>query len=755
MRSQGSYHPRMRKALPLLLLLFLWVGCPEPGPEDADGDGWSPPEDCDDLVSSTNPGAGEWCDGVDNDCDGTVDEGYDEDGDGFKTCGDQGDCDDSSAAVNPGAEEVCDNVDNNCDGAIDEGCAADGDGDGWYPPADCDDADPLVHPDAEEVCDGVDNNCDGTIDEGFDDDGDGWSYCGGLDCDDTDPTVHPEAPEVCDGADQDCDGLIDEDFDVDQDGWTTCDDPVDCDDSAPGIHPGAPEQCNGLDDDCDGVIDEDTTDDNDGDGVSACNGDCDDGNPNIYPGALEIPNGIDDDCSGQADDGYSGTIAVGLFHPQATGTVAQERLGDTLSTDGYFNSDTLSDFVSGSSTYGGGQGRAHIFLGESFSAGSPPAAFAPFATVTGAAVGDYLGHDVDLGDINGDGFDDVIIGAPQIGSSTPPPGRVYVFFGGPVMSSGAWPVAAADVTIIGDFPTEQCGTAVAALGDIDGDGIGDLGFTCPWFDPGGGNLVGRTVIFFGRTTWSGSYESDDGDAWIVGDTGDGFSGQALVGDFDMNADGRMELAIGSPNWDPGKGRVGLELGAATVTFGEGMVFGALDRLWEGWAEEVGWWLGSGESDGADNLLIGATQWSSERGILAVVAGGASMPETGHLWNRTAMEVRGEAGTELVGTSAALVDLDGDSVSDLLAAVPGWDGPFGGDQGRVALFNGGLTAWSGIHTPAEADVLILGEAAGDFLGGSMTRLSDFNGDGAPDLLVSAPYHDSGGGNAGRIYFIPGF
>ena len=745
----------MRQALYLVVLLILQVGCPQPELLDLDGDGWSPPEDCDDLNTAVNPAAGEWCDGLDNDCDGVIDEGYDEDGDGHKTCGDPNDCDDSDPAVHPGAEELCDNVVNNCDCVVDEGCEDDNDGDGWYPPADCDDTDPLISPDAAEVCDGIDNNCDGAIDEGFDNDGDGWSWCNDVDCDDTDAGVHPGAAEVCDGDDEDCDGLVDEDFDLDADGWTTCEVPADCDDSDPIVYPGAPEQCNGQDDDCDGAVDEDTTDDGDGDGVSACNGDCDDTDPDVYPGAVEIPNGIDDDCSGLADDGYSGTIDVDAFHPQATGTTAQERLGDRLSTDGYFDSDALSDFVSGSGPYDGGRGRAHIFLGTSFSAGSPPATFAPFATVTGAAVGDYLGHSVDLGDINGDGFDDVIIGAPQIGSATPPPGKVYVFFGGPVMSSGAWPVAAADIVFTGDHPTEQCGTAVAALGDMDGDGIGDLGFTCPWFDSGGGNLVGRTVIFFGRASWSSTYGSTSGDATIVGETSEPFSGQFLAGDFDLNSDGLADLAIGSPNFDPSKGRVGVALGGPRSGFTAGMSLGSLDRVWDGWAEEVGWWVGAGTNGGVDHLLVGATQWGNEQGILAVMPGGTGLQWSGHIWSRTSMEVRADDPTELAGWSGALVDLDGDGESDLVAATPGYDGSAGGDQGRLTLFYGGMASYSGIHNASGGDVHILGDASGDFLGGSMTRLTDFNGDGAPDLMVSAPYHDAGGGNAGRIYFIPGF
>ncbi|MBW3563151.1 MAG: S8 family serine peptidase [Acidobacteria bacterium] len=100
------------------------------GCTDADGDGYCASDDCDDNDASVNPGASEVCgDNIDNDCDGSVDEGCstctDADGDGW--CAEDGDCDDSNAGVNPGETEVCgDGIDNDCDGSVDEGCSTDG-----------------------------------------------------------------------------------------------------------------------------------------------------------------------------------------------------------------------------------------------------------------------------------------------------------------------------------------------------------------------------------------------------------------------------------------------------------------------------------------------------------------------------------------------------------------------------------------------------------------------------------------------------
>ncbi len=166
--------------------------------------------DCDDLDSAVYPGAGEYCDGVDNDCDGNVDGAgsldattwyLDSDGDGWGVSSDTivscdepggyvdraGDCNDARPAINPGAAEVWyDGIDYDCDGADDY----DADGDGYVSEdeggTDCDDSNPNRHPGAVDTWyDGVDTDCDGASD--YDADGDGYdsSDYGGADCDDT------------------------------------------------------------------------------------------------------------------------------------------------------------------------------------------------------------------------------------------------------------------------------------------------------------------------------------------------------------------------------------------------------------------------------------------------------------------------------------------------------------------------------------------------------------------------------------------
>ncbi len=311
---------------------------------DVDGDGFGDPDsaalacdapphhvadatDCDDADGDVFPGADETCNGLDDDCDGEVDEDEaldaltwyeDGDGDGFgnlwstwDACAEPpgyvanaDDCDDQDPAVNPAADEACDGIDNDCDPVTNE--QLDGDGDGYAVcDGDCDDADAAVSPDAEEICNGIDDDCDPATDEEGDVDGDGVSICDG-DCDDGDPVNAPGNPEVCDGFDNDCDGAPGPDeVDGDGDGWLVCVGPPaggDCDDNDPLTYPDAPEQCDGLDNDCDGDVDEDVDVDGDGDGYNACQGDCDNTDPAIYPGATELCDGVDGDCDGLLPD---------------------------------------------------------------------------------------------------------------------------------------------------------------------------------------------------------------------------------------------------------------------------------------------------------------------------------------------------------------------------------------------------------------------------------------------------------------------
>ncbi|MBI4160964.1 MAG: pre-peptidase C-terminal domain-containing protein, partial [Acidobacteria bacterium] len=123
------------------------------GGPDQDGDGYDISVDCDDQNPEVHPAAPESCNGADDDCDGLIDENFDQDADGVTIC--EGDCDDNDTLNFPGNPEICDGRDNDCDGVVDEGFDADGDG-ATLCGGDCDDADPAIHSGAAEICNALD-----------------------------------------------------------------------------------------------------------------------------------------------------------------------------------------------------------------------------------------------------------------------------------------------------------------------------------------------------------------------------------------------------------------------------------------------------------------------------------------------------------------------------------------------------------------------------------------------------------------------
>ena len=502
----------------------------------------------------------------------------------------------------------------------------DSDGDGYSVAEDCDDQNSAIYPDAQEVCDKRDNDCDGTIDEEASDapvfyadvDGDGFGSpedtlfsCSlpegytsdNNDCDDTRADVNPDADEVCDpdNTDEDCNGLADNDDDgraeegqtlyyidsdqdsygdVNDDGKGFCDNPStetdpyslnneDCDDTSPLVHPGATEIWhNGLDDDCDGELDIDNltqadarlsgVKSNDWAGLSVAvagdvNGDGYDdvlvggGNPFTSSGATHLVLGS---STGISDMSLADADAV--FTGQRLGDYA----GSSVSGAGDINADGFDDIIIGAyrdDSAGPDAGAAFIVLGRE--SGLPSSSLADAdAILTGERAGDYAGYSVSAaGDVNGDGFDDVLVGARHESSSDKQAGSVYLINGS---TDGPTTMNLSDATakFTGES-TYDLAHKVSTAGDVNGDGFADI-MVGALQEGAGADAAGAVYVILGSEEASSNMSLQDADSKLNGTTKFDNVGVSVACAGDVNADGYDDLIIGAVGDDSAVVRAG-------------------------------------------------------------------------------------------------------------------------------------------------------------------------------------------------------
>ncbi len=831
----------MRSSAASLALMLLAAACqqPESTPDkgdqaaDRDGDGYLDSVDCDDRDPEVTT-ATTWY--------------ADEDGDGYgdpqtstTACqrpagyvADATDCDDASADIRPGVSERCDGIDNDCDGAIDEEAAdlstwyADADGDGYGNPdqdlracempanavdnaGDCDDGEPAAWYGADERCDGIDNNCNGGTDENAvdaltwyqDADGDGQGgtttaqSCeqprgyvdNGDDCDDDEAGAYAGAREVCDGIDNDCDGTTDEDaldtpawyLDADGDGfgdpatatlaceWPSSDhvgNADDCDDGEPAAYSGADEICDGVDNDCDGGVDIDAVDaltwyeDADGDGYGdaglttlACscpeeladNGeDCDDGDAAINPAATEI-------CSDDVDDDCDGILAcIGSLSEADLELIGEERgnaAAYAVSSGGDVNADGFVDLLIGAPDNGArGEDDGAAYLVHGAASFTSSAAFdlaASAAVMRGSYDSGAGGALAGVGDTDGDGYDDVLVGASGVNTGGVNTGAAYLLRG-PL--SGEIDLRNADVALYGENTSDRAGCAVSGAGDVDGDGLADLLV--------GARSVGATdgAAYLVLGTVSGDQVLVDASlAKYTGSNGEA-CGYSLAGVGDADGDGLDDLLVGAPYNSVAASYAGAAYLVRGGTVAGSMLFAAqAELLGERLSDRAGDAVagaGDVDGDGRPDLLVGACL-EDAGGSSAGAAYLVLSPVTGSISLAAAeAKLMGHTTTDYAGDEVAGAgDVDGDGYDDLLVGAP-YEDTAGDGAGAAYLVFGPV---SGMLDLSETDLMFTGEVSGDNAGGAVAGAGDVNGDGYDDLLVGAPGADSGI-DAGAAYLI---
>ena len=500
--------------------------------------------------------------------------------------------------------------------------------------------------------------------------------------------------------------------------------------------------------------------------------------------------------------------------------------GYSVSSAGDVNGDGIDDLIVGAPDGGDGNaGEAYVIFGRSTGFGVDVSGrrVIDLATLSasdgfiiqGDAALDYAGRSVsNAGDVNGDGIDDLIVGAPSGDDGGYDAGEAYVIFGrtnvfgvdvGGRQVIALTNLSASDGFIIqGDADYDYAGRSVSNAGDVNGDGIDDLIVGALGGDDGDYN-AGEAYVIFGRTTGFGvdvggrqvidlaNLSASDGFI-IQGDANYDNAGRSVSNAGDVNGDGIDDFIVGAHYGNDG----GTDAGEAYVIFGRTTGFGVdvggrqvIDL--ESLSASDGFIIqgdanydnagrsvsnaGDVNGDGIDDFIVGAhygNDGGTDAGEAYVIfgrttgfgvdVGGRQVIDLESLSASDGFIIQGDAASDYAGISVSNAgDVNGDGIDDLIVGAFGSnDG--GTDAGEAYVIFGRTTGFGvdiggrqviDLATLSSSDGLIIqGDAAFDEAGISVSAAGDVNGDGIDDLIVGARDNDVGGGNAGAAYVIYG-
>jgi len=355
------------------------------------------------------------------------------------------------------------------------------------------------------------------------------------------------------------------------------------------------------------------------------------------------------------------------------------------------------------------------------------------------------------GDVDGDGFDDILIGARRADPNLPDAGIAYIVHG-PVL--GDFDLANAGARLMGEQANDYAGSRVSDAGDVNGDGFADV-LVGAFGEDTGGNMASASYLVLGPM--SGDISLTDAEAKFIGEAAKDHAMYGLSDAGDVNDDGFDDILIGAKGNDEG----GNWAGAAYIVLGP--VSGDLDLAFAD-AKMVGANTGdqagirvSGledtDGDGFDDVLVGAhfnDTAAQNAGVGYVVNG----PIRGHFSLDAADAVLiGEDLGDYVGLrSSGGGDVNGDGLSD--AFIGGFE------TGPVVIQEQASTGYLvhgfmvGDIDLATADAKLMGVFATGLRGLDVSDAGDVNNDGFDDLLVGSKFEDTGGSNAGASYLVLG-
>jgi len=373
------------------------------------------------------------------------------------------------------------------------------------------------------------------------------------------------------------------------------------------------------------------------------------------------------------------------------GMVNGDHFGASVSSAGDVNGDGLSDLIIGVEYYNSGTGRAYIYFG-----GTNIDSIAD-VTLTGDVSGGLFGISVSsAGDVNGDGYSDVIVGA-NIRR------RAYIYYGGQSMNN------VVDVTLSGDV---YFGRSVSSAGDVNGDGFSDVIVGAYGYN----SDKGRTYIYFGGLTMN-----NIADLIMTGKAyGDTF-GASVSTAGDVNGDGFSDVIVGAPNYSSGIGRAYIYLGGIVMDSITDVTMTGIGHRFGCSVSSAGDVNGDGYSDVIVGALIGNSAY--------LMFGGVNMDNLADI-------VFVDNVTDWFGYSVSTTgDINKDGFSDVIVGAPNYSS----GTGRAYIYFGGT------NMDNVADIIKTGKETSKQFGYSVSEAGDVNGDGYLDVIVGE-LNESGIGKA---------
>ena len=406
-------------------------------------------------------------------------------------------------------------------------------------------------------------------------------------------------------------------------------------------------------------------------------------------------------------------------------------------------------------------GSAYVFMGSTLAAGGSWQLTDADYTISGAYASDQLGRSVERGgDVDGDGIEEILISAHWNDSAGSASGQAYLITAGDLGAIGT--ASDATYTFTGEDTYHVFSWYQDPAGDVDGDGLGDLIFGAGYYD----GYTGKAYVFLASSLVAGTdHSASDADYYIVGEMEDSFLGAGVAGAGDVDADGYDDFIVAAPETNDvattivGPGHVYLFLGANLTSTSQLLPSNA-DATFVGHDDGagLGWAMTHGDfdADGASDLALGAylaDDGATDAGAIYVFLSEDVGSMGTYSTSAASLAVTGASAGDRLGSFtdfASTADIDLDGASDLLTGAY-LDDTAGSQAGRAGLFLASTLLGATTHSLADADSLFLGSAADDYAG-FCNAAGDVNGDGLPDVLVSAHGGDGSATNSGQVHLL---